>query len=99
MVLPWPFPDDDAHPSEPLPTPPTDDDTRLAAEVTQRLSGNRFTRRQRIVVEVQNRVVILGGTVESPDVRLTAGELAWGVRGVADVCNTLRLANRQRPRR
>ncbi|MEV0328029.1 BON domain-containing protein [Micromonospora echinospora] len=99
MVLPWPFPDDDAVPSEPSPTPPENDDRRIAAEVTRRLNGNRLTRRQRIVVEVQNRVVILGGTVDSPDVRLTAGELAWGVHGVADVCNTLRLTNRQRPRR
>ncbi|WP_416904229.1 BON domain-containing protein [Micromonospora echinospora] len=98
MVLPWPFPDDDARPAEPSP-PAESDDRRLAAEVTQRLNGNRLTRRQRIVVEVQNRVVILGGTVESPDVRLTAGELAWGVRDVADVCNTLRLTDRQRPRR
>ncbi|MEU4569803.1 BON domain-containing protein [Micromonospora sp. NPDC023956] len=99
MVLPWPLPDENAHPFEPFPTPPTDDDTRLAVAVTRRLLGNRLTRRQRITVEVQNRVVILAGTVETPDVRFTAGELAWGAAGVADVCNALRLANRHRPRR
>lgn len=96
MVLPWPFPDDDAHPDVPA---PTGDDTRIAAEVAQRLSGNRFTRRQRISVEVQNRVVILAGTVDTADVRATAGHLAWGVAGVVDVCNALRSANRERPRR
>lgn len=97
MVLPWPFPDDDAFPT--APAPPTEDDTRIAAEVAQRLAGNRFTRRQRISVEVQNRVVILVGTVDTPDVRVTAGNLAWRVPGVADVCNVLRPANRERPRR
>nr|WP_245730635.1 BON domain-containing protein [Micromonospora pallida] len=96
---PWPPPDENPGPFESSPTPPTDDEIRIAAGVARRLDGNQLTRRQRITVEVQNRVVILDGTVDTPDVRLTAGELAWGMPGVADVCNALRVANRQRPRR
>lgn len=93
MVLPWPIPDDPSfHAGEPE---EQTEDLRLAALVAQRLSIDWTTRRQQIVVAVQNRVVILSGSVADPDVRQVAGELAWDVPGVFDVCNTLRISIRR----
>lgn len=46
---------------------------------------------------MQNRVVILAGTVASPEARQVAGDLAWDVPGVFNVCNSLRLRPAQRP--
>ncbi len=97
--MPWPLPENDPfHPAWDPPAP-DDEDTRLAALTAQRLSTDWTTRRQQITVSVQNRVVILAGTVTDPDARQVAGELAWDVPGVADVCNTLRVAQRGRHHR
>ncbi|MEV4811667.1 BON domain-containing protein [Micromonospora avicenniae] len=95
MILPWP---DDAlyrYLQEPG---PASDDLRLAALVAQRLGIDWTTRHQQIEVTVQNRVVILSGTVANLEVRRVAGELAWDVPGVLDVCNTLRLPGRRKLR-
>ncbi|MFU8871663.1 BON domain-containing protein [Micromonospora sp. SL4-19] len=96
--MPWPFPEnnpfvggDGAHDD--------DHDLRLAALVAQRLSADWATRRQQISVSVQNRVVILTGMVGDPNTRQAAGELAWDVPGVFDVCNALTLYGRRRGRR
>ncbi|MER7335708.1 MULTISPECIES: BON domain-containing protein [unclassified Micromonospora] len=99
MLMPWPYPDEGAFRSEPPRPAPGDEDARLAALVAQRLGSDWTTRRQQIVVTVQNRVVILAGVVAGPDARQVAGEIAWDVRGVVDVCNALRLAGRWRSRR
>ncbi|MFC0033327.1 BON domain-containing protein [Micromonospora chaiyaphumensis] len=95
--MPWPFPDfpfaEDGQPA------PDGADVRLAALVAQRLSIDWTTRRQQITVTVQNRVVILAGMVADAETRRVAGELAWDVSGVFDVCNALRLrAGRRRGR-
>ncbi|SCL46389.1 BON domain-containing protein [Micromonospora citrea] len=99
MRMPWPYPDEDAFRPQPPRPAPDDEDARLAALVAQRLSSDWTTRRQQIVVTVQNQVVILSGVVAGPDTRQVAGELAWDVRGVVDVCNALRLAGPRRTRR
>ncbi|MEV1329420.1 BON domain-containing protein [Micromonospora costi] len=95
MMLPWPYPDDPAFGPSGDPEPESED-LRLAALVAQRLAIDWVTRRQQITVAVQNRVVILSGTVASPDAREVAGDLAWDVPGVFDVCNTLRMPVRRR---
>ncbi|MGW4500309.1 BON domain-containing protein [Micromonospora sp. NPDC004336] len=99
MRMPWPYPDEGAFRPEPPRPAPDDEDARLAALVAQRLSSDWTTRRQQIVVTVQNQVVILSGVVAGPDTRQVAGELAWDVQGVVDVCNALRLAGPRRSRR
>ncbi|RLK26201.1 BON domain-containing protein [Micromonospora sp. M71_S20] len=99
MLIPWPYPDEGGFPAEPPGPSPDDEDGRLAALVAQRLSSDWTTRRQQIVVTVQNRVVILAGIVAGPDTRRVAGEIAWDVQGVVDVCNALRLAGPRRSRR
>ncbi|ASW57752.1 hypothetical protein CIK06_15890 [Plantactinospora sp. KBS50] len=68
---------------------PAEEDLHLAALVTQRLRTDWETSRQPIAVTAQNRVVILTGAVTDSEVRRVAGELAWGVPGVHDVCNAL----------
>lgn len=98
MLIPWPYPDEGGFHPEPPGLAPDDEDGRLAALVAQRLSSDWCTRRQQIVVTVQNRVVILAGIVASPDTRQVAGEIAWDVQGVADVCNALRLVGIRRSR-
>jgi osmotically-inducible protein OsmY len=97
MLMPWPFPDEGAF--RPEPPAPADEDALLAAQVAQRLSSDWTTRHQQIVVTVQNRVVILAGVVAGPDTRQVAGEIAWDVQGVVDVCNALRLTGPRRSRR
>ncbi|MEV4199885.1 BON domain-containing protein [Micromonospora globbae] len=97
MLPPWP--DDSLYRYLQGPEPePTSDDARLAALVAQRLAIDWTTRHQHIEVAVQNRVVILTGTVTRPEVRQVAGDLAWDVPGVHDVCNTLRPPGRRRHR-
>ncbi|MFI7609332.1 BON domain-containing protein [Micromonospora sp. NPDC049366] len=93
MMLPWPYPDEPASGPEGDPGP-QDEDVRLAALVAQGLCNDWSTRRQQITVTVQNRVVILTGTVGSPQARAAAGQLAWDVPGVFDVCNALWLTAR-----
>ena len=101
MVMPWPWPMPDDHSFRALWDAPQDhdEDVRLAALVAQRLSADWSTRRQQITVMVQNRVVILTGLVAGAETRRAAGELAWDVEGVADVCNALRFAGHRRGRR
>ncbi|MFI0795856.1 BON domain-containing protein [Micromonospora rubida] len=99
MVIPLPSPDDHSWPAEPDSPGPADEDARLAAVVARRLGGDPAVRHERVRVSVQNRVVILTGIVADPRARRAAGELAWEVADVVDVCNALRLAEPGRPRR
>ncbi|MGR6320264.1 BON domain-containing protein [Micromonospora soli] len=95
MVTPWPYPDFPFAGDGPE---PDGEDVRLAGLVAQRLSIDWTTRRQQITVSVQNRVVILAGGVADAQTRRAAGELAWDVPGVFDVCNALRLYGGRRAR-
>ncbi|MEV1143781.1 BON domain-containing protein [Micromonospora sp. NPDC049799] len=99
MSMPWPLPDDNWLAGTGDQPEPDSGDLRIEALVAQRLSIDWTTRRQQISVSVQNRVVILSGLVSGTDARQVAGELAWDVPGVVDVCNTLRPRNPRRGRR
>ncbi|MGC1215749.1 MAG: BON domain-containing protein [Micromonospora sp.] len=96
--MPWPFPDDPFLSTRQEPEQ-ENEDLRLAALVTQRLAIDWSTRRQQITITVQNRVVILAGAVADQETRRVAGELAWDVPGVIDVCNALQLFGQRRGRR
>ncbi|MFF5072803.1 BON domain-containing protein [Micromonospora olivasterospora] len=91
--MPWPYPDDRSWPDEPG---PTDDDARIAAAVARRFGDGWTSRHRHVCIAVQNRVVILSGVVADPQTRRAAGELAWSVPDVVDVCNALRLAGPRR---
>ncbi|MFC0007769.1 BON domain-containing protein [Micromonospora siamensis] len=87
----WPFPDDHTWGGAAGVPDLGDDDARIATAVARLLATHAATRRQRLTVSAQNRVVILTGAVSDPHARRIAGTLAWQAPGVADVCNALRL--------
>lgn len=71
-----------------------DVDQSVADGVVARLLGDDRTGDQHIQVDVQNRVAILSGAVDSLDVVILAGDLAWCTPGVVDVCNALTTPDR-----
>ncbi|MFC0005538.1 BON domain-containing protein [Micromonospora siamensis] len=82
MTYPWSFPE--GQPSL-FDDGPAAIDTRLACRVVEQMQRDPLLRRERICVEVQNRVVIMEGRVGSVDVLAVARLLAWAVPGVHDV--------------
>ena len=71
------------------PRPPTEADEDLADRVAARLRADLSPVGHHIVVEVQNRVVMLEGGVPDRRMRAQAHAIVWRVPGVADVCNRL----------
>jgi osmotically-inducible protein OsmY len=65
------------------------DDRELKSVLVDRLKENIFTQGARIRVEVDHRVVVLGGEVDSPIAKRVAGDDAWDTPGVLDVSNEL----------
>ena len=89
-MFPPTFPDDGSW--RPAARPHRDPgDLELAAAVVERLSADPGFENSLIEVAVQNRVVLLGGQVASPEMRIHASDSAWRVNGVFDVCNLLRV--------
>lgn len=72
-----------------VPQPPTEADEDLADRVAARLRADLSPVGHSIVVEVQNRVVMLEGGVPDQAMRAQAHAVVWRVPGVADVCNRL----------
>lgn len=69
--------------------PPVGADEELALLVADRLRDSLVEPGHRIVVEVQNRVVVLEGVVATDAFRRQAHHLVWQTPGVADVSNRL----------
>ncbi|SNT65494.1 BON domain-containing protein [Asanoa hainanensis] len=84
------FPDDG-----PVGRPPRADrhaaDLELATAVVGRLSADPELAEAEIQVAVQNRVVLLGGYAPNRTTRTHAGDSAWRVVGVFDVCNLIQV--------
>lgn len=72
-----------------VPRPPTEADEDLAVRVAARLRADLSPVGHHIVVEVQNRVVILEGGVPDPAMRAQVHQIVWRIPGVADVSNRL----------
>jgi hypothetical protein len=90
-MMMWPLPDDGWFSNGTRrPHRPDDPDVRLTHEVADALLADERTRRQRITVEVQNRVVLLSGVVDCPQTREVATAVVRHVPEVRDVCNGLR---------
>ncbi len=83
------FPDEGPRDDRPAGARSLDD--RLAQQVGERLCADPELRRQHLRVEVQNGVVLLSGTVDSPTGAESAVRLARTTDGVRDVCNALHL--------
>jgi osmotically-inducible protein OsmY len=71
-------------PSDELPS-----DRELKSVLVGRLRENLFTQDAQIRVEVDHRVVVLGGEVDSPIAKRVAGDDAWDTPGIVDVSNEL----------
>ncbi|MEV4536587.1 BON domain-containing protein [Asanoa sp. NPDC049518] len=67
------------------------DDLELANAVVNRLTADPELAGAEIEVAVQNRVVLLGGIAPTTATRLHAGDSAWRVPGVFDVCNLIQV--------
>lgn len=71
-------------PSDELPS-----DHELKSVLVGRLRENIFTQDARIRVEVDHRVVVLGGEVDSLITKRVAGDDAWDTPGIVNVSNQL----------
>jgi hypothetical protein len=71
------------------PGPPLPADEALAMHVADWLRGDLDGPGNRVVVEVQNGVVMLEGIVATRALRNLMHRLVWRVPGVVDVCNRL----------
>jgi osmotically-inducible protein OsmY len=71
-------------PSERLPN-----DREMKSTLVHRLNENPYTEDAAIRVDVDHRVVVLGGEVDSPIAKRVAGDDAWDIPGVVDVSNEL----------
>jgi hypothetical protein len=87
-MMVWLPPDDGPFSAGPDRT--DDPDVRLTYEVVEALRTDARVGRQRITVEVQNRVAILRGTVDCRQIAETAIAVVRHVPGVRDVCDGLR---------
>ena len=64
-------------------------DREMKSALVQRLHENLFTQDAQIRVEVDHRVIVLAGEVDSTDARHAASDDAWDTPGVIDVSNQL----------
>jgi osmotically-inducible protein OsmY len=71
-------------PSDELPS-----DRELKSVLVGRLRENIFTQDAQIRVDVDDRVVVLDGEVDSPIAKRIAGDDAWDTPGIVDVSNQL----------
>jgi BON domain len=76
--------------------PPVGADEELALLVAERLRESLMGTGHRIVVEVQNRVVVLEGNVATDAIRRQVHQIVWQTPGVVDVSNRLALWGDQR---
>jgi osmotically-inducible protein OsmY len=67
-------------------------DREMKSALVHRLNENLYTQDAQIRVDVDHRVIVLDGEVESPDARRAAGDDAWDTPGVMDVSNQLVVA-------
>jgi osmotically-inducible protein OsmY len=71
-------------PAERLPS-----DREMKSTLVHRLNENPYTEDAAIRVDVDHRVIVLGGEVDTSIAKRVAGDDAWDVPGVVDVSNQL----------
>jgi len=67
------------------------DDATITASVKSKLVADRPANLTRVDVDTNNGTVYLNGTVESPDQKTRAEQLAWQAKGVKSVVNNLQV--------
>jgi hyperosmotically inducible protein len=67
------------------------DDATITASVKSRLVAEKASNLTRVDVDTNNGTVYLNGTVESPEQKSRAEQLAWQAKGVKSVVNNLQV--------
>ena len=70
------------------------DDGTITASVKSKLVADKASNMTRVNVDTNNATVYLNGTVESPEQKARAEQLAWQVKGVKSVVNNLQVQRR-----
>jgi hyperosmotically inducible protein len=70
------------------------DDSTITASVKSKLVGDKPANLTRVDVDTNNGTVYLNGTVETPDQKIRAEQLAWQAKGVKTVVNNLQVQKR-----
>ena len=72
----------------------TIDDATITASVKSKLVADKASNLTRVDVDTNNGTVYLNGTVESPEQKSRAEQLAWQASGVKTVVNNLQVQKR-----
>jgi hyperosmotically inducible protein len=67
------------------------DDATITASVKSKLVAEKAGNLTRVDVDTNNGTVYLNGTVESPEQKTRAEQLAWQAKGVKSVVNNLQV--------
>jgi hyperosmotically inducible protein len=67
------------------------DDATITATVKSKLVADKVSNLTRVDVDTNNATVYLNGTVESPEQKARAEQLAWQAKGVKSVVNNLQV--------
>lgn len=67
------------------------DDATITASVKSKLVADRVANLTRVDVDTNNGTVYLNGTVETPEQKVRAEQLAWQAKGVKSVVNNLQV--------
>ena len=70
------------------------DDATITASVKSKLVADKATNLTRVDVDTNNGTVYLNGTVDSPEQKAKAEQLAWQAQGVKSVVNNLQVAKK-----
>jgi hyperosmotically inducible protein len=70
------------------------DDGSITASVKSKLVADKASNMTRVNVDTNNATVYLNGTVETPEHKARAEQLAWQVKGVKSVVNNLQVQRR-----
>jgi hyperosmotically inducible protein len=70
------------------------DDATITASVKSKLVADKASNLTRVDVDTNNGTVYLNGTVESPEQKSRAEQLAWQASGVKTVVNNLQVQKR-----
>jgi hyperosmotically inducible protein len=70
------------------------DDATITASVKSRLVADKASNLTRVDVDTNNGTVYLNGSVESPEQKAKAEQLAWQAKGVKSVVNNLQVQKR-----
>jgi len=67
------------------------DDATITAAVKSKLVADRASNLTRVDVDTNNATVYLNGTVDTPEQKAKAEQLAWQAKGVKSVVNNLQV--------